>query len=207
MSEDPGLIAATQAEVDIHTYSARLMYGDPTIQKSDARRAKAKNGRYCRIYGGGAAKLADTIEGPLAEAQEFMENDDRAFPGIRRLMNEVSNTALARLATEGRAYVLSAGGRRLTAPGDKVYKLVNYRIQGGCADVFKEKLVELDAAGFEENMLLPVHDEELFRFRRGDTEGPREAARIMEDRTTFSVPLTVELSGPYERWGNKYGDR
>lgn len=204
---DEELRKACMADVDIHTYSARLMYGDDTIGKKDVRRQHAKNGRFCRIYGGGPAKLADTIGVTEAEAREFIARDDLTFPGIRSFMREVEQQARMRASYENTTpYVWSIGGRRLRTTSDKVYKLTNYLIQGGCADVLKAKIIEADAAGLTENMLLFVHDEIVLDVPKGPAgeEIANEAARIMADDEMFSVPLTCAPEGPFENWGEKY---
>lgn len=206
-AQDPELIAACNADVDIHTYSARLMYRDPTISKKDPRRQWAKNGRFCRLYGGGAAKLADTIGVTEAEAREFIANDDMTFPGIRPFMRQVETLARERSILEGMPYVMSIGGRRLVTTPDKLYKLNNYLIQGGCADVLKMKIVEMDAAGLTPYMLLFVHDENVLDVPAGP-EGKdiaEAAAEIMRETEMFSVPLTTAPEGPYDNWGDKYG--
>lgn len=203
---DQGLIDACNADIDIHTYSARLMYRDGSIQKDDPRRQAAKNGRFCRIYGGGVGKLADTIGVTEAEARQFVANDDDTFPGIRSFMRQVEATARERSVLEDQAYVTSVGGRRLVTTTDKLYKLTNYLIQGGCADVLKMKLVEMDAAGITPYVLLLVHDETVLDVPAGPegAEIARETARIMEDREMFRVPLTCAPEGPFETWGAKY---
>lgn len=205
-AQDPGLIAACIADVDIHTYSARLMYRDPTIGKKDPRRQKAKNGRFCRIYGGGPGKLADTIGVTEAEAREFIANDDQTFPGIRTFMRKVEQVARERSIIEGLPYVTSIGGRRLVTEPDKLYKATNYLIQGGCADLLKTKIIEMDAAGLTPYMLLFVHDETVLDVPAGKEgeEIAHEVARIMREEKMLSVPLTCEPEGPFDTWGDKY---
>lgn len=205
---DQGLIDACNADVDIHTYSARLMYRDPEIGKKDPRRQAAKNGRFCRIYGGGPAKLADTIGVTEAQAREFIANDDITFPGIRTFMRSVEAAARDRQIREGTPYVISVGGRRLAAPSDGLYKLTNYLIQGGCADVLKMKIVEMDAAGLEPSTLLYVHDETVLDVPAGPAgeEIANETARIMGEEEMFRVPLTCAPEGPFNTWGDKYPD-
>ena len=71
------------------------------------------------------------------------------------------------------------------------------------AHFFKTKLLELDAAGLGEWMILPVHDEIILDI-------PVEQApwavdiltKIMNDRDTLRVPVSAEVSFGY-RWGEK----
>lgn len=203
-SNDAGLLGAIHAGEDLHTYVAREVYGDPTITKDDDRRNLAKNAQFCKVYGGGNQKIADTAKVSLAMATEFTSTYNARFPGVPAFLEEIDRVGRQRLAEEGVGYIMSVGGRRIPCDEDKTYALTNYLIQGGMADVFKMKLIELDANGFENAMLLPVHDEIILQFDKGDTESAVEAARIMEDREMLRAPLTVEISGPYDRWGSKY---
>lgn len=202
---DPGLIAACNADVDIHTYSARLMYNDPTITKADPRRSSAKNGRYGRMYGAGPRKLSDTLGVTEGEARVWLENDDRMFPAIKAFMRQIEGTARERYLTEGLPYVWSIGGRRLATYSDSLYKLTNYKIQGDSADILKMKAIEMDAAGLMEYVRLFVHDETVIEAPIGNIEIPTEVANIMQDTTTLSVPLPCVATGPYKSWGEKYG--
>lgn len=204
-SQDPGLLAAIRGGEDLHRYVAREVYQDQTIDKEDARRTLAKNAQFCRCYGGGDQKVADTAGVELQVAKDFNCLYDMRFPGVRGLADAIDRTGRQRLAEEGVAYINTIGGRRLPCDDEKVYALLNYLIQGGMADIFKMKLIELDAAGFGDAMLIPVHDEVIFQFDTGSAESDgREALAIMEDADMLSAPLTCEASGPYERWGEKY---
>lgn len=203
-AQEPDLLAAIADGVDLHTYAAQQVYRDSSIQKSDPRRQLAKNVGFALIYGAGAAKIAITAGVPEGEARSFVGDYKARFSGVDRFMQSVDNTVTSRLAGNGRAWVTSWGGRPLTLDPKRLYSGVNYLIQGSCADLMKRKLVALDCAGFGDNLLLPVHDEFIFEFPEGETEGPREASKIMEDFHSFSAPLTTELSGPYNTWGEKY---
>ncbi len=102
---------------------------------------------------------------------------------------------------EGRAYVRAPSGRLHLADSDALYKLCNYLIQGTAADVLKQKLVALDMAGFGDETLFPIHDEVLFDFPVfGIEDHVAEAENLMQDLTSFSVPLTVEASAPMDNW-------
>lgn len=205
-SQEQALIAAIQSGQDLHTYAAQEVYQDPTITKKDERRQLAKNTQFGLVYGAGPAKTAETAGVTVEEAKSFLAAYEERFPGVRPFMRSLDGVARERLVREGRAYVRSHGGRILTADPAKLYVLVNYLIQGSCADIFKDKIIAVDAAGFGDNIVLPVHDELLLRFEDGDTESPAEVGRIMEDDQALCVPLSCEITGPLTRWGAKYGE-
>lgn len=203
-SGDPAYMEAFAGGRDLHSYIAQLVYQDPTIGKGDQRREIAKAVGYARLYGAGPDKIADTAGVTAEEVRHFMQTFDATFTRAGEFIKELDTIGRRRLVEEGRPYVVTWGGRTLPADPDRIYALLNYLIQGTAADVLKVKMLELDGAGLGDSMLLPVHDELLFEFDEGDTEGPELARKIMEEHDAFSVPLLCGASGPYPDWGSKY---
>jgi len=94
-------------------------------------------------------------------------------------------------------------GRRHVADPGREYALVNYMIQGTAAEIFKTKLLELAAAGLDEYMILPVHDEIILDVPRDVQDSVVKTIRdIMNDDTIISVPITAGVASG-ERWGEK----
>ena len=200
--------------IDLHILTASLAYGIPGDQVTKSQRQISKNTAYGRIYGAGPAKIAVTASAPdtngqftLVTEQEvanFLEQFDAKVPEVSTFMRTVEDIAKNRLREEGQAYINSSGGRRIPGDPDRLYALVNYLVQGSCADVFKQKIVEIANAGLDHHIILPVHDELIFEVPKDEfNDLAPELERIMKDETTFSVPLTVGASGPLERWGDK----
>ena len=215
-SQDPGMIAALSAGEDLYTYVSRVVYDDPTITKSDDRRSQVKIILLALTYGAGLSRLSEASGLPLATTEAFVRRLFDIFPSMRKLTGDhviggdyVGEPALAaqdRGLHEGLRYILTKGGRRFSVANDmELYKCVNGLMQGSGADILGDAILRLDALGYGDNILLPVHDELIFEFP--DTpEGHAaavECAAIMEDHS-LSVPITTELSGPYTSWGEKY---
>lgn len=204
-AQEQALGEAIRGGLDLHTYSAQQVYQDSTITKDDPRRQIAKNTAFCLLYGGGPQKIADTAGVGLSEAQGFLSGYKERFRGIDTFMAQIDRIGRQRLSEEGVGYIKTLGGRFTPCDSDKIYALLNYLIQGSCADLFKEKLIALDAAGFGDSMILPVHDEVLFSFdEKTGASDAEEAKNVMEDHTEFFVPFTCQATGGYKRWGDKY---
>lgn len=204
-SQDRGLIDAIMAG-DLHTETARRVYGDQTIGKKDPRRQTAKNAAFAKVYMAGVEKFALTAGISVDEARTFLQQYDVQFPGVRTFQQVVDRVAQERFRNEGEAYVVAPSGRRHIADNAHMaYKLVNYLIQGTAADVLKEQLINLDMSGMGEFMVLPVHDEVVFDIPREDVD---DAMRIISDamniKDKWVVPITAGVDGPFERWGEKY---
>jgi len=208
------IVDAIKNNVDLHTLTASMAYGISMEQVTKSQRQISKNTAYGRIYGAGPAKIAVTASAPdtngqftLVTEQEvanFLERFDAQVPEVVTFMRQVEEIAKDRLRNEDQAYINSSGGRRIPGDPDRLYALVNYLVQGSCADVFKQKIVEIANAGLDHHIILPVHDELIFEVPKEDfNDLAPELERIMKDDTTFSVPLTAGASGPLERWGDK----
>lgn len=198
-ANEEGLIKVFHEGFDPHTYTAQQVFNVETPSK--AQRQVAKNATFCMLYGGGPEKMAWTAGITVEEAETFLIAYKKRFPGVPIFMKTVEATAKHRWKTEGRGYVKTPMGRLQVGDSGKEYVLVNALIQGSAADVLKKAMVDLDNAGFGENMIIPVHDELLFNL--APTQDVQEIVELMEDHTSFRVPLQCESVGPVARWGDK----
>jgi DNA polymerase I-like protein with 3'-5' exonuclease and polymerase domains len=200
--QDQGMLEAARTQ-DMHLEMAKIAYQDPDMQRKDPRRQTFKNANFAKAYVAGVEKFSWTAGIPVEEGKAFLDFYDELFPGVKDFQRKVINVAKQRLASEGKAYVLSPLGRRHTEVKDKLYALVNRLIQGTAADAFKQSLIDLDNAGFGGNLLLPVHDEADLEILVDEAKDAiPEIERIMT-QSNWSVPLTVSAEGPFERWGDK----
>lgn len=209
LSKDPNLITlfnrADATGSDPFTEIGREIYQDPNMQKSDKRRNLIKGTVYGRLYGAGVAKQALTAGVPENQMRQVSDAFDQRFPGMSFFQKQIEDAGMRRLKDEGQGYVYTWTGRRLPCDEDRVYTLVNYLIQGGAAEVFKSNLVKLDAADLTEYLIVPVHDEIVLNAPRKDAEEIKQIVReCMTTRDGWDVPLTADVDGPLENWGEKY---
>ena len=209
LSRDPGLIQlflkADATGSDPFTEIGREIYQDPTMQKSDKRRALIKGVVYGRLYGAGVAKQALTAGVPEEQMRAVSNAFDERFPGMQTFQRDVEQKGMFRLETEGQGYVTTWTGRRLPCDEDRVYTLVNYLIQGGAAEIFKSNLIKLDQADLTDLLIVPVHDEIVLNAPREDAEEIKQLVRkCMTTTENWAVPLTADVDGPLENWGSKY---
>ena len=209
LSQDPNLIGlfnlADATGSDPFTEIGREVYEDPSMQKSDKRRGLIKSMVYGRLYGAGVAKQAITAGVHEVQMKQTSDAFDSRFPGMAFFQKQIEDVGMRRTRAEGQGYVYTWTGRRLPCDDNRVYTLVNYLIQGGAAEVFKSNLVKLDQADLTELLIVPVHDEIVLNAPRKDAE---EIKRIVKECMTttegWAVPLTADVDGPLENWGDKY---
>jgi DNA polymerase-1 len=203
LSEDPFLISAFNAGVDMHSETAKDAFGADFTPKH---RQRAKNGRYSLLYGAGVEKMAKTLGIEVHEAIAIREAIEKKSPNLVRYARALENEAGLRHQMTGIASIDTWGGRIATSESDKLYKLLNYKIQGTAVDLFKHAIVEMWKKDLDEYIVVPIHDENLLCVPTGQ-EGAdivHEIHRCMEFPNEFIVPLTCSISGPGNSWGSWY---
>lgn len=203
MSQDPAMMAAFRSDEDFFVALAKQLFNEPEFQKSDPRRQMVKNGGYAKIYGAGIDKFSATAGIHPDEGRAFMNAFDSTFSGVVRWTRELEQLARRRLEAEGEAYVRSPlTNRKLVADQGKLYTLVNFAIQGMAAEILKMKIVEADAAGLGDFMILPVHDEIDFEVPDNQLTDVIPVIRsVMNDDKLLSVPIESSLDLG-KRWGD-----
>ena len=209
LADDPNLTAmfniADSTGSDPFTEIGREVYADPTMQKSDKRRNLIKSMVYGRLYGAGVAKQALTAGVHEVQMKSVSDAFDARFPGMTHFQRSIEDVGMRRFKAEGQGYVYTWTGRRLPCDDNRVYTLVNYLIQGGAAEVFKSNLVKLDQADLTELLIVPVHDEIVLNAPRESAEEIKQLVRkCMTTTEGWNVPLTADVDGPLESWGDKY---
>lgn len=185
---------------DLHQRTAdtiNRILGEGTITRSHA-----KNVNFGMIYGLGAPGLAGLMEKPVDQVRGILDTYHDTFPSVRKFTLDVKQTALSR------GYVRNLYGRRYAVDRGMEYKLVNYLIQGSCADLVKERMVALKAhldateGAFRRisAVVMQVHDEVVVEVPEEDAEARAgEFQKILEAmrdptplRKGVDVPMTVE---------------
>jgi DNA polymerase-1 len=190
---------------DPFTEIGRQVYQDPTMQKSDKRRNLIKGVVYGRLYGAGVSKQALTAGVPEPQMRAVSDSFDINYPGMASFQKQIDNIGQRRFREEGQGYVHTWTGRRIPCDDDRTYTLVNYLIQGGAAEVFKSNLLKLDQADLTDYLIVPVHDEIVLQAPKGEAEEIKQLVKeCMTTREGWSVPLTADVDGPLQNWGQKY---
>ena len=208
ISGDEAMRAAFTSGGDIHTATAaQVFHVDPADVTPEMRRsAKAVN--FGIVYGISAFSLSQDIGVSVAEAKAYMEAYFATFPGVRRYMDSVVETAKETGYVETIFHrrrdlpELTSSNRNLRAFGERV--ALNMPIQGTAADVMKLAMVaahkRLKAELPEARLVLQVHDELIVECPAAQAE---TAAKLLEEEmehvVSLSVPLTAEA-----HWGRNW---
>src|SRR5690606_26295282 len=112
------------------------------------------------FYGIGKYTLAKQIKVTPEEAGRYINNFFNTYPGVYSFIQNVQRVALSRRGH----WVRNKFGRIYWGEPHKLYALVDYLIQGSCADIMKisidrcEKILQ----GKKSRILSSVHDELIF---------------------------------------------
>ena len=185
---------------DVHTATAAQILGG----KADpGTRSKAKMVNYGIVYGLSAFGLADRLQIPQEEAQEFIDRYLERFPAVKRFIDQTIERAKA----DG--YVATLFGRIRRIPelrarqrqtrllGERL--AVNMVIQGTAADIIKVAMVRcrnaLRDAGLSTRLVLQIHDELLYEAPEDEVEPASEIVRReMAGAFEMDPPLEVDLA-------------
>jgi DNA polymerase I len=182
---------------DVHTATACRVFGVTPEQIDPGMRSKAKMINYGIVYGLSAWGMADRLDIPQEEADEFIQRYLAGFPAVARWIEET----IVQGTEHG--YVSTLFGRRRQVPELRARRwelrkqgerfAVNMVIQGTAADIMKVAMVRCDAAlkeaGLRSRMVLQIHDELLF-------EGPAEEAERVEALAAREMAAAFEMDPP-----------
>jgi DNA polymerase-1 len=196
LANEPTMKKAIAAGVDLHDNAALLMYGAGFTK---GQRKLAKITGFGRVYGGGAAVLQRQTGASAEAVKHAIEMYDRTYPAIKRY-----SYSLQRIAGEDYT-VTSPIGRPLPVDDGRLYAATNYVVQSTARDILAQALIELEDAGFGENMLLPVHDEVLFQAPVADAAEVMAAMGAAMEAELVGVKIETEGKLYGSSWGHGYG--
>ncbi|HZE06729.1 MAG TPA: DNA polymerase I [Solirubrobacteraceae bacterium] len=187
---------------DVHTATACRVFGVTPEQIDPGMRSKSKMINYGIVYGLSAWGMADRLDIPQEEAEEFIQRYMAGFPAVARWIEETIEQG-----TE-HGYVSTLFGRRRQVPELRARRwelrkqgerfAVNMVIQGTAADIMKVAMVRCDQAvkqaGLRSRVILQIHDELLFEGPEKETEAVRRIAiEQMGGAFEMDPPLAVEV--------------
>jgi DNA polymerase-1 len=209
VTEEPGLLEAFQAGLDIHTATASRLFNVPLETVDRIQRNLAKTINFATIYGVSAYGLSSRTEMNPAEAQRFLDQYFATYPRVQKYIKDTL------LFVQETGYVETLLGRKRFFPelisGTRLPFMqrqgqeraaINAPIQGTAADIIKIAMnrlhPRLKAEGYRARMLLQVHDELLLECPMSELKPVVEIlCDEMENAYSLRVPLKVDVeAGP-----------
>jgi DNA polymerase I len=211
LSGDSVLIDAFIHDVDIHSYTASLIFDCDEKDVNDTMRSQAKTVNFGIIYGMSPYGLSKELGISPDIAKGFIDAYFSRYPGVYEYMQE--QVGLAR----EKGYVLTMFNRRRYIPeinsqNQNIRQFaertaVNTPIQGTAADIIKIAMIhisrklkthpstKLGARNSKGKMILQVHDELVFDLPKVELkEVTNIVKKSMEEVVKIKVPIKVNIS-------------
>lgn len=205
-SQDGALLDAFHQGQDIHRATAAAVHNVPLDEVTYEQRSFAKSVNFGLMYGMGAFRLARDSDLTLAEAERFIDNYFKRFPGVRRYLDQSLDFA------REHGYVETLFGRRRYFPelhekrGEKAgyqarqraeREAINMPIQGTAADIIKVAMInlsrELAERGVAARMILQVHDELVLEVPDDELDQVAPlVVNVMESAYDLDAPLVAD---------------
>lgn len=201
-SGDKQLAKAFKEGLDIHTYTASLVFGIGEKEVSSEMRGMAKTVNFGIIYGMSPYGLSQSLGIEVDKAKEFIDSYFARYPDVKRYMDGLIEAA----RKDG--YVVTILGRRryipeINSPDMRMRQFaertaVNTPIQGTAADIIKVAMISieenLEKKGLSSKMIMQVHDELVFDCPKKEiSEVYKIVKHGMEDVIKLNVPVEAHI--------------
>ncbi len=202
LSEEKNLIDAFKNDLDIHSYTASLIFSIEQEEVDDVKRDIAKRVNFGIIYGISPFGLAKDLSIPVEEANEFIENYFLRYPKVKEFMNYsiescrkdgFISTILGR-----RRYLPAINSKNMQMRSFAERQAINMPVQGSAADLIKKAMLdifqEFKDKKFSSKMVLQVHDELVFDCVKEELEKIIPIIKDkMENAFKLIVPIKVDM--------------
>lgn len=203
MSGDEKLIAAFNADEDIHAITASQVFGVPIEDVDALMRRNAKAVNFGIVYGISAFGLAEDLNISRKEASDYIDSYFATYPDVKKFIDDSVENAKKTGMTKtmfGRIRQipeLSSSNFMQRSFGERI--AMNSPIQGTAADIIKIAMIKvsdrLKKENCESSLILQIHDELLIETK--EEEVPLVKKILVEEMMNaakLSVPLSVGAS-------------
>ena len=203
MSGDAALIAAYQADEDIHAITASQVFDVPLNQVDSTLRRKAKAVNFGIVYGISSFGLGQDLDISRKEAEGYIEKYFATYGKVKEFLDRTVEDA------KKNGYTVTMFGRRRPIPelassnfmtrsfGERA--AMNAPVQGTAADIIKIAMVRVNRRLKEEHLqsklVLQIHDELIIETKKEEVEIVQKLlVEEMMHAAELSVPLLVDAN-------------
>ncbi len=203
MSGDAALIAAYQADEDIHAITASQVFDVPLDQVDSTLRRKAKAVNFGIVYGISSFGLGQDLDISRKEAEGYIEKYFATYGKVKEFLDRTVEDA------KKNGYTVTMFGRRRPIPelassnfmtrsfGERA--AMNAPVQGTAADIIKIAMVRVNRRLKEEQLqsklVLQIHDELIIETKKEELETVQKLlVEEMMHAAELSVPLLVDAN-------------
>lgn len=203
MSGDAALIAAYQADEDIHAITASQVFDVPLDQVDSTLRRKAKAVNFGIVYGISSFGLGQDLDISRKEAEGYIEKYFATYGKVKEFLDRTVEDA------KKNGYTVTMFGRRRPIPelassnfmtrsfGERA--AMNAPVQGTAADIIKIAMVRvnrrLKKEHLQSKLVLQIHDELIIETKKEEVEIVQKIlVQEMMHAAHLAVPLLVDAN-------------
>ncbi len=212
MTGDKELQKAFNEGLDVHRYTASLIFEKNTDEVTADERRIAKTINFGIMYGMSPFRLSGDLGITRNEAKNFIEKYFIRYSGVKSFVeNTVKSAAELGFVKTMHGHVrvvqgINSKNKNEKAAAERV--AVNTIIQGTAAEIMKKAMIriaaEIENRKLESSLLLQVHDELIFEVPLNEVEEMKSlVSSLMEGAEKLSVPLRVSVETGH-RWGEMH---
>jgi len=201
LSGDEALIKAFRNNEDIHTHTAREIFGVQATDVTAEMRRTAKTINFGVVYGMSPFGLSEALGISPKEAGIFIDSYFSRHSGVRKYFDAVIEAAkkdgvvTTLMGRKRQIPDINSSNANLRQQAERL--AMNSPIQGTAADLIKKAMLNvwlrLKAENMRSIMILQIHDELLLEVPEDEAERAKEiVSEEMENAIQISVPIKVD---------------
>tara|TARA_R110000851_G_scaffold2544_4_gene10284 strand:+ start:8941 stop:10464 length:1524 start_codon:yes stop_codon:yes gene_type:complete len=216
--KDEGLLHAFRTGIDLHKYTASLIYSKPLDEVTKEERQVAKSVSFLIVYGGGPNKLSQQIGRSVGYCKGIFADYQKSFPKVFQWIKFVHQYI------RKNECAISLFGRRRNLPNVKspikkyqyraLRQGMNFVIQSSASDLMLHAIRRLDVSlkekGFDAEILATVHDSVEIQCAKSQM---KDVVEVIRKELTYTEDLkgyyNLDISVPFEvdiEVGTSFGD-
>jgi len=203
LANDKTLIHAFQKGLDIHAYTASLIFGVREKDVDESMRNTAKTVNFGIVYGMSAFGLSSALEIDIEKAKNFIDSYFERYPRVKEYIEECIATAretgYVTTLMNRRRYIPDIDNADIRVRQFAERTAINTPIQGSAADIIKVAMLNIDKMleekGLSAKMTMQVHDELVFDVPEKELDKTRQIVKkCMEEVINLKVPIVAKAS-------------
>ena len=207
MAGDEELRKAFINGIDVHRYTASLIFNKDIESISHSERQIAKTINFGIMYGMSAFRLSNELSITRKDAQQFIDLYFERYSGIRSFVDSTVKSAEEKGYVETlfhhRRQIQGINSKNKTEKNAAERVAVNTVIQGSASEIMKRAMIALSDRD-KSYLVLQVHDELIFECPISEMEDvERSVKSIMENTTELSIPVRASVEHG-ECWGDMH---
>jgi DNA polymerase-1 len=202
LSGDKQLLKAFKEGLDIHAFTASLVFGVKEKEVTSEMRSMAKTVNFGIVYGMSPYGLSQSLNIGVDKAKEFIDAYFERYPDVRQylegLMEEARQKGFVTTILGRRRYIPEINNPDMRIRQFAERTAINAPIQGSAADVIKVAMIaineKLTNGGMKTRMTMQVHDELVFDVPKAELGKAKEIVKKgMEEIIKLNVPVEAHI--------------